>query len=258
MKIELENKIAELETGLSELAKDLAGLKNMIAGLCDCKEENKPIGQSLAGWVFYVSAGHGNFHNGKYHTFPEDGKFYTFTDAQGKEIETAYEGFYNRKTAKLFEESVLAKGAQVVKCYHDVNDMRLHQRVAIANQHYAGEEKRLFIDFHSNAMGSRSKGTSQPARGVCVFTSMGATYSDTIANAMHRTFMKNLDKSSFKGEVQNRGILQANFTTLAATEMPAVLWENLFFTNIDDVQLLKSDAYQSLFVKSLIEGIESL
>jgi N-acetylmuramoyl-L-alanine amidase len=64
-------------------------------------------------------------------------------------------------------------------------------------------------------------------------------------------------EEQFRGRVRlnTHPVQQAPFRVLAGANMPAVLVELGFLTNPDEEQQLLSDAYQSILVRALVDGI---
>lgn len=208
--------------------------------------------------VIYLNAGHGNLDptTGKYKTFPQDGKFYQFTEA-GKVVFTAYEGQTNRYFADQLALKLVELGAEVVKTYHPIEDRLNQDRLFIANSHWlkakqAGK-RGLWLSFHSNAVGTAYQGASQDPRGLCIFTTAGKTESDQFA----QVWLNAITEKTKPFGITNRGLLEADFYELTGSAMPAVLIENLFFTNLEDAYLLRTPKYQQAIVEATVNALLS-
>lgn len=243
----------------SELQKAEKLLKEALAIIAKLTADTEqPEQLPLQNLVVYLNAGHGGIDpvSGKYRTFPQDGKFYQFTQA-GKVVFTAYEGQTNRMFADQLALTLVEFGAEVVKTYHPIEDRLNQDRLFIANSHWAkakqAGKRGIWVSFHSNAIGTSSQGASQEPRGLCIFTSAGKTESDQFA----QIWLQNITEKAKPFGIQNRGLLEANFFELTGSAMPAVLIENLFFTNIEDAKLLIDTNYQQAIVEATINALLS-
>lgn len=207
--------------------------------------------------VIYLNAGHGGIHpiTKAYMTNPADGKFYHFTEA-GKVVFSAYEGETNREFARAFHTAMKDTGIDIVPVYHAFLDTPNSERIRIANSHFWQNkvQKALWLSFHSNAVGVVSKGESQAPQGYSIWTTDGVTPSDKIADIITGEVKKIAPNFGIK-ILEDRSDydcdFEANFYELYYTNMPAVLMENLFFTNIKDAKLLKNTAYQKAYAQAV-------
>lgn len=204
----------------------------------------------------YLDAGHGDFANGVYRTFPQDGKYYNFVE-NGKRILTAYEGQTNRMFTKSIEAELRKLGVDVVNVYHNINDTTNVQRANLANLDYQRKvfadrtREFLLLSIHSNAFANSFEGTGTTANGIEFWTTPGHTKSDDFAKIWEDKLKVGLKPFN----VNFRGEKEENFTILFLTQMPAVLVENLFFTNLREARLLLDSNYQKAFVKATIEAV---
>ena len=128
-----------------------------------------------------------------------------------------------------------------------------------------GKNNVLYVSIHVNAAGSAGKWMS--ARGWSAYTSPGHTISDLASDFLYTSAEKNL-----KGYV-NFGTwaskqkpirtdtsdgdkdMEANFYVLRGTSCPAVLTENMFQDNKDDISYLTSDLGKHEIIRTHVEGI---
>ncbi len=218
--------------------------------------------------VLIIDAGHGGNHpvTGKYLTPPHIGKLYRFLDENGKLDFEIREGVINRLIADRFVELATQAGFEVAKVYHYCNDNSLEDRCVQANaihrQALAKGKKSVFLSFHSDAFGMRSEGQGERPRGISFWTSRGKTLADSIATIWHQEVKKGVLGSTFRDKVLYRVDMsdgdidwEAGFYVLAATHMPAVLVENLFFTNREDAKLLLDANYRELFAQATLQAM---
>jgi len=213
--------------------------------------------------IVYIDAGHGgiNPHTGKYMTSPIWGKYYEFLPTSKEKGFTIYEGDINRKIANFFSEELEKAGIPYRKIYHEWQDTSLVQRCFVANQFFAEDVKKglfpILLSFHSNAFGNSPKGTGEKPKGWSVWTTKGTTESDKIAQIWFDETKKLLqNKITYREDLSDGDSdWEENFTILASTVMPAVLVENLFFTNREDAKLLLSEEYQKLSAKAALNTV---
>lgn len=115
----------------------------------------------------------------------------------------------------------------------------------------------LYISIHVNAAGNGSAWMN--ARGWAVYTSPGKTKSDILATCLYNEAKALLPKDS---EYYVRADwsdgdpdYEASFYVLTKTKCPAVLTENLFQDNKDDVAYLTSEIGKQTITKIHVDGI---
>jgi N-acetylmuramoyl-L-alanine amidase len=92
----------------------------------------------------------------------------------------------------------------------------------------------MFISLHANAFSSSS------ARGTETYTAKNASstsknFAKALNNEIVKT-MKELDPAS-----KDRGVKTENFTVIYKASMPSVLCEYAFYSNLDDLKILKNN-----------------
>ncbi len=217
------------------------------------------------GIALIIDAGHGGNHpdTGAYCTFPSDGKFYQFEDAAGKVIFEAREGVTNRIIASLIAAKAAKAGIPVYQTHHPYADRGLQERVNLANDAGIEFENKgffpVFLSIHSDAFGMKSRGPSLAPRGASWWTTPGITLADQFAWYLYKNHSRLAGNEiqyrigkAVPGEVDK----EANFYVLKWTDMPAVLFENLFFTNLQDAQLLYSARYQEISANAAVEAVQ--
>ena len=164
-----------------------------------------------------------------------------------------YEWDFNNNMQYLIKKRAEAHGITVKLTNpnpQSVSDITLSVRSAFANKLYSDLKKpnTLFISLHANAYGS----TWNTARGVEVYHASNASQNsknaakylcDNIYNDV-----KNID-TNFK----NRGVKCQDFTVIYKTITPAVLIEYGFYSNKDDLKILKNN--QSDLVEATLKAI---
>ena len=117
-----------------------------------------------------------------------------------------------------------------------VSDIALTTRANLANDYWLrnSKPKSIFISLHANAFSNES------ARGTETYVGKNASntsknfakvLNDNIVNTM-----KQLDSSA-----KDRGVKTENFTVIYKAAMPSVLVEYGFYTNLNDLKILKNN-----------------
>ena len=117
-----------------------------------------------------------------------------------------------------------------------------------------GKENVIYVSLHVNASGN---GQWMKASGWEIFTSPGQTKSDVLATCMWnaaKNYLGDLTtiRSDWSDDDPDK---EAKFFVLTKTKCPAVLVENLFMDNQEDLKLLTGDIGWMLVERTIIEGI---
>ena len=117
-----------------------------------------------------------------------------------------------------------------------VSDISLTTRSALANDYWLrnSKPKSMFISIHANAFGnSSSRGTETYHANNASKTSkdFAKVLNDNIVKVM-----KKIDPAS-----KDRGVKSENFTVIYKASMPSVLIEYGFYSNLDDLKILKNN-----------------
>lgn len=122
--------------------------------------------------------------------------------------------------------------------------LTLTQRAQIANKANAD----LFVSAHENSVGNKS------ATGYEDFTSNDCQPVTTKARkAFHEVVIPFLKAH----EIANRGMKTANYSVLTKTTMPAILLENLFISNPNDLKLQTNPIFRKQVAKVYADGIRA-
>ena len=117
-----------------------------------------------------------------------------------------------------------------------VSDIALSTRASLANDYWLrnSKPKSVFISLHANAYSNES------ARGTETYVAKNAsTTSKNFAKVLNDNIvkvMKELDPAA-----KDRGVKTENFTVIYKASMPSVLVEYGFYTNLDDLKILKNN-----------------
>lgn len=161
---------------------------------------------------------------------------------------------YTREIANRVVNDLKASGLDAIRIVPEETDIPLEERVARANKYYAESgNQAILVSIHCNAAGNGS--TWLNARGWSVFVAPNASQnSKRLATAL-------ADVAEKKGvtvriETSNRNYWVANFCICRDTLCPAVLVENFFMDNEDDVNFLLSEKGKQCVTDIIVEGIK--
>lgn len=166
------------------------------------------------------------------------------------------EYLFNREIAQEAERELRKKGYEcerIVKCAIDVS---LSQRAKIVNEYCAeyGTKNVVLISIHVNAAGDGSKWMD--ARGVCIFTSRGKTKSDELADIYIEEAEKNFIGHKIRKDYSDGDAdWEENYYILNHTKCPAVLIENFFMDNKEDLAYLQSPEGKKAIVKTIVDAV---
>ena len=117
-----------------------------------------------------------------------------------------------------------------------VSDIPLSTRASLANDYWLrnSKPKSMFISLHANAY------SDVKARGTETYIAKNAsTTSKNFAKVLNDNIvkvMKELDSNA-----KDRGVKSENFTVIYKASMPSVLVEYGFYSNLDDLKILKNN-----------------
>lgn len=167
---------------------------------------------------------------------------------------TFYEWKFNREIAIPLVEELKKRGYDAERIVtEDALDVTLTERCRRVNAwcNKLGRKNVILVSVHANAAGN---GGWHNARGFSVFCAKVAS------DASHRLAQSLYDAAEARGLKGNRSVpkdryWEANFTIIARTNCPAVLTENLFYDNKEDLVILKSEEGKKKIVDLHVEGI---
>lgn len=172
-----------------------------------------------------------------------------------------------REIARRIVTQLKARGYDAELLVVEDGDISLGQRVARVNSwcDKLGTARVLLVSIHNNAAGS---GEWMNARGWSAYTTKGVTRSDALATCLYDSAEKYLAEyiKGFKcDDKKQRPIrkdltdgdpdLEENFYILKNTRCPAVLTENLFQDNKEDLAYITSDEGKRAIVEIHVDGI---
>ena len=137
----------------------------------------------------------------------------------------------------------------------DINQSKeLCLRCKIVNDLQKVYKNCIYVSIHVNAAGS--DGQWHNATGWEAYTSVGVTSADKLAECLYNAAKKNLVGKKLRvDKTDNDQDKEYNFYVLKHTLCPAVLTENFFQDNKDDIDFLTSDKGFHQIVRLHVEGI---
>ena len=190
-------------------------------------------------FLFLLDPGHGENTPGKR---SPDGRFREY--------------LFAREVAQDLERELRKRGYKcecIIKCAMDVS---LAERVRIVNEYCKeyGTSNVVLISIHVNAAGNGEQWMS--ARGFEIYTSPGNTKSDILAECIFEAAKEQLPDMKMRSDLSDGDHdKEARFAMLTQTKCVAVLSENLFQDNREDVAFLCSLEGKKKIVELHLQGI---
>lgn len=166
------------------------------------------------------------------------------------------EYLYAREIAEAIERELKMRGYDAERIVHETVDVPLAERARRVNEFCGklGASNVILISIHCNAAGN---GDWMNARGWSAYTSKGNTKADTLASCLYAAAAEHLlAGTKIRSDWSDKDPdWEENFYVLTKTRCPAVLTENFFQDNRDDVAFLLSQEGRQAIVKLHVEGI---
>lgn len=172
-----------------------------------------------------------------------------------------YEYKWNREIANQVHGKLISMGFDAELIVTEIEDISLSERVKRVNKicDKLGKSNVILVSIHSNACGMGTKWEN--AKGWCAFTSKGITKSDKLCSCFYENAKEIFNDRKIRYDwTDGDADLESNFYILKNTKCPAVLTENFFYDNVDDVQYILSEEGKEkivdLHVKSIIDYLK--
>lgn len=163
---------------------------------------------------------------------------------------------FNRSIARRIVADLTDRGYDASLLVPEETDISLSERCNRVNAYCKahGGSSCILVSIHANAFGNGRDWTTP--RGWSAYISKGQTRADFLASQLYTAAAKNLPGMKLRNDmVDGDADIEENFNILRHTLCPAVLTENLFITNTDDLAFLESHAGQQAIVDLHVEGI---
>lgn len=130
------------------------------------------------------------------------------------------------------------------------DEIGLTKRAELANDYWKSKNKppALFFSIHSNAYQTEFNA----ARGTETYVASNASQSSKDAAKYVQYSVYKMIKS-IDSNAKDRGVKVADFTVIYKAQMPSILEEYAFYTNKDDLKILKE--YRAELAEATIQGV---
>lgn len=163
---------------------------------------------------------------------------------------------WSREIAQMIVDELVRRGYDGRRIVTETSDISLTERVRRVNDvcKAVGASNVLLISIHSNAAGC---GQWMSARGWSAYTTKGNTKADELAAYLYDAACKNFPPLTKIRTDYSDGDpdWEENFYILAKTKCPAVLTENFFHDNREDVDYITSIEGKRAIVAAHVDGI---
>ena len=160
-----------------------------------------------------------------------------------------------REISKRLESALKTKGFDAERIVTEDTDISINERVRRVNSicNKAGTSNVLLVSIHINAAGNSGW---MNARGWSVWVAPNASAN---SKRLAKCLYGEADKAGYKGNrcVPATKYWVGNYGIVRDTKCPAVLTENLFQDNKEDVAILMSEAGKQAMVDIHVKGIMS-
>ena len=167
-----------------------------------------------------------------------------------------YEYKWNREIAKPIVDGLKELGYNADLLVPEDIDVSLTERANRVNEvcEEYGSGNVILISIHANASGNGQKWMA--AKGWSAYTTRGTTKSDTIAEYLYAEAEKNFVGRKIRTDKSDGDKdWEANFYICRKSKCPAVLTENFFYDNVDDIKYILSEEGRQAVIKTHIDGI---
>lgn len=159
---------------------------------------------------------------------------------------------YTREIASRLEMDLRKNGIDTERIVKEEIDVPLAERCRRANEYKASEA--ILVSIHCNAAGNGSDWMS--ARGWEAWTSVGKTKADRLATCLYEDAEHYLPGMKIRKDMSDGDPdKESGFYILKHTKCPAVLTENLFQDNREDVEFLLSEEGKRAIISLHVCGI---
>lgn len=204
--------------------------------------------------IILIDNGHGSNVQGKQSPLLEG------TGLDVWDIFTEKGRFKEWKYTRVVAEDVVSKlkglGYDARLVVTEKTDVSLSERVrrinTICNKY--GASNVILISIHANAVGDSSQWMN--GKGWEAYTTKGKTKSDMLAEFLYKRAEKNLEGRKIRRDTTDGDSdKEADFYIIKKAKCPAVLTENFFYDNKDDLKYLTSDEGLNAVERLHVEGI---
>ncbi|MGM9738048.1 MAG: N-acetylmuramoyl-L-alanine amidase [Candidatus Cryptobacteroides sp.] len=163
---------------------------------------------------------------------------------------------FNRIIAAAVVADLQDRGYDAELLVPEEDDILLKDRCSRVNEIVSreGKDNVILVSIHANAFGNGNDWTSPS--GWSVYTTKGQTKADELAEQLAKAAIKNLPQMKMRADKSDGDSdYEENFYILRHTICPAVLTENGFYTNKEDLAILESREGRRAITDLHVEGI---
>ena len=163
---------------------------------------------------------------------------------------------FNRDISARVASELTSLGLNAEIIVPELTDVPLKERVSRINSRCAalGKGNVILVSIHANAAGNGSKWMN--ARGWSCYTSKGDTAADALATCLCEAAAKYFKDLRIRTDFSDGDPdFEESFYILRHTTCPAVLVENFFYDNPDDLRFLESEEGKELVTMVIVEGV---
>ena len=179
---------------------------------------------------------------------------YSMTGIEPKIPFLEYE--WNREIADELVYELCFIGFDAELLVTEITDISLKERTQRVNKYCddLGKENVILISIHANAMGNGTKW--EKATGWEAYTCLGNTESDNIVRFFYDAAEKYFSDKKIRYDWSDGDCdKEAGFYIIKNTKCPAVLTENFFYDNIEDVKFITSKEGKRKIIDMHIDAI---
>ena len=204
-------------------------------------------------YLWILDNGHGGIIDGVYQTA---GK----RSPKWEDGTQLFEGEFNRSVVKRVVKLCEKAGIECINLVDTEEDLSLRWRTDKANDIYRERKqtdgkKCIYVSVHANGFSKES------AHGWSVYTTIGETKSDKIAQILHEKAKAEFPTHKMRMDTRDGDAdKESNFWVLRKVVMPSILSENFFMTNKEESKLLLSEEGRDRIAKihfQMIKEVES-
>ena len=165
------------------------------------------------------------------------------------------EYLYAREIAEAIEGELKFLGLDAERIVTETEDISLAERARRANDICGrlGAENVVLVSIHCNAS---KNGEWGKARGWSAYTSKGKTKSDELATMLYVEAAKNFAGQTLRKEFSDGDPdWEEDFYVLRKTKCPAVLTENFFMDNEQDLAYLTSEEGREAIIRTHVAAL---
>lgn len=167
-----------------------------------------------------------------------------------------FEYKWNREIADELVYDLIFLGYDAELIVTELNDITLAERTKRVNEicDKLGKENVVLISIHANAMGNGTKW--EKATGWEAYTSVGTTESDKIADEFYKSAEKYFPDKKIRYDWNDGDCdKEAGFYIIKHTKCPAILTENFFYDNINDINFITSEEGKRKIIDMHVDAI---